>query len=96
MVLDCRPIITGGIESICLCTQAKRERFFAAKAFRDEKGCLRQVERFLRAHSDFLDDDFRDLLDHLQADQCFTVLRKETAARAFVGELAQLGNKRIA
>jgi len=84
MVLDCGSIITRGIESVCLCAQAKRQRLLPAQAFRDEHGGLSQVERFLRANADFLDDELCELLDNLIADQLL-VLRKKFAARRFAG-----------
>src|SRR5260370_12988864 len=94
MVLDGGPIIAGGIKSVRLGAQTKRQNLFPAQTFRDEHGGLSKVKCFLRAYTDFLNDQLRELLDNLLADQRL-VLREKLAARRFAGELAQLGDQLV-
>jgi len=68
MVFDGGAIIAGGIESVSLRAQAKRQGFLAAQAFRDEHGRFRQIKRLLCADADFLDDQLCKVLDRAQAD----------------------------
>src|ERR1700674_1223488 len=84
MVLDGGVVIAGGIESVGLCAQAKRQSLFPAQAFRNQHRGLSQVECFLRAYADFLDHQFRELLDNLLAEQLL-VLPEKLAARRFAG-----------
>src|SRR5258708_592671 len=95
MVLDGGPIISGGIKSVRLGAQTKGQNFLAAQTFRDEHGGFSQVESFLSADADFLNDQLRELFDNLLADQRL-VSREKLAARWFAGELPQLGDQLVA
>src|SRR5260370_8590853 len=94
MVLDGGPIIAGGIKSVRLCPQTKRQNLFPPQPFRDDHLGLIQVKCFLRAYTDFLNDQLRELLDNLLADQRL-VPREKLAARPFAGELPQLGDQLV-
>src|SRR2546421_1776069 len=94
VIFDGGTIVPGGIQGVGLLAQGQRQELFALQFFRDKHGCFGKVERLARAHADSLEDQLRELFDHLFANQRL-VPRKKSAAGRIAGELTQLCDKGI-
>jgi hypothetical protein len=91
VMFDGGAMVSGGIESVGHGAQGQGVGFFAAEALSDEDGRLGEMESFIGADANALDDELSELFDRGLAKQFF-VFREEFSAGGVGGELAELGD----